>query len=138
MFTMTLYSIVIALGLACILSGYVALIEHRKQFEHAPLLFIWFSFLLVTHVVWWFSMWDRSNNERVSLVEVIFLFHVPAFLFIATGLSIPGESDLANMEQRFTKLRIPFLLSFAVVFTVAPLVFGVFLEIGQWDVIYFL
>ena len=55
-FTITLISIVIALGIVRILGGYADLIQHRKQTEHSRLFLIWFSFLLLTHVGWWFSL----------------------------------------------------------------------------------
>jgi len=48
-FVLTLYAIVIALGVARVLTGYVALIEFRRGVVDAPLFFIWLSFLLLVH-----------------------------------------------------------------------------------------
>ena len=128
-FTLTLYSIVIALGVARVLTGYVALIEYRKETPNTPLFFVWFSFLLLTHIVWWFSLWGLNATERLSLILVLFLFHIPAFLFIATRLLIPSESELSTIGERFAKLRIPFLLSFSVPFIFGPLFQGIG---GDW------
>ena len=87
-FVVTLYSIVIALGVARVLTGYVALIEFRKEVDHLPLFAIWLSLLLFAHIVWWFSLWNNSDMPSISLSRAVVTFHVPAFLFIASRLLV--------------------------------------------------
>ena len=98
-FTITLISIVIALGIARILGGYADLIQHRKETEHSWLFLIWFSFLLLTHVGWWFSLWGSSRDEIFSLSQFIILLSVPCFLFIATRLLIPSEGEFHKNRE---------------------------------------
>jgi hypothetical protein len=135
-FVATLYSIVIALGIARILSGYVALIEHRKEVHNLPLFVIWLSMLLLVHIVWWFSLWNRSDALSFTLFQAILTFHVPAFLFIACGLLIPGESALETITERYNKLRVPFLICFSIVFIPGPLLAGI--AISDWSIAMYL
>ena len=130
-FVVTLYSIVIALGLARILTGYVAIIEFRRGIDHLPLFVIWLSLLLFGHIVWWFSLWNNSEALSYTLLEAIFTFHVPAFLFIASRLLIPGESALETISERYAKLRVPFLVCFAIPFIPGPLLAG--FATGDWS-----
>ena len=135
-FVVTLYSIVIALGVARVLTGYVALIEFRKEVAHLPLFVIWLSLLLLVHVVWWFSLWNDSDAHSFALFRAIFTFHVPAFLFIASQLLVPGESALETIAERYTKLRVPFLVCLAVPFIPGPLLAGI--VTGDWSLAMYL
>ncbi len=134
-FVLTLYAIVIALGVARVLTGYVALIEFRRAVVDVPLFFIWLSFLLLVHFVWWFSLWNNSAAQSFSLIAAIFQFHVPAFLFIASRLLVPSESELETIAERFAKLRVPFLVSLARPF-VTPLLGAI--VTGDWSIVMYL
>ena len=130
-FVVTLYSIVIALGIARVLTGYVAIIEFHKEIAHLPLFVIWLSLLLFGHIVWWFSLWNRSDALSFTLVQAIVSFHVPAFLFIASRLLVPGESALETIAERYAKLRVPFLVCFSIPFIPGPLFAG--FATGDWS-----
>jgi hypothetical protein len=131
-FVITLYSIVIALSVARILTGYAALIEHRATINHLPLFVIWLSLLFLAHIAWWFSLWNRSEQSSFSLAWVIVTLHVPAFLFIACNLLVPGESARESMSERYEKMRIPFLVCLAVALIFSPLMMGI--NTGNWAV----
>jgi fucose 4-O-acetylase-like acetyltransferase len=131
-FVITLYSIVIALGIARLLGGYVALIEFREKIAHRPLFVLWLSLLLFGHVVWWFNLWSRSDTTTFSLFQTVFTFHVPAFLFIACHLLVPSEGARETMAERYAKLRVPFLVCLAIPFIPAPLLAGI--ATGDWSV----
>ena len=130
-FVAILYSIVIALGVARVLAGFVALIEFRKEVAHPPLFVILLSLLLLMHIVWWFSLWNRSDALSFSLLQAVFTFHVPAFLFIASRLLVPGESALETISERYAKLRVPFLVCFAIPFLPGPALAGI--VSGDWS-----
>ena len=130
-FVLTLYSIVIALGVARVLTGYVALIEYRKEIANLPLFMIWLSLLLLVHIVWWFSLWNNNAAQSFTLFEALITFHVPAFLFMASRLLVPGESELETITERYAKLRVPFLVCFSLAFIPGPLWGGV--ATGDWS-----
>ena len=130
-FVLTLYSIVIALGVARVLTGYVALIEYRKEIANLPLFMIWLSLLLLANIVWWFSLWNKNAAQSFTLSEALFTFHVPAFLFMACRLLVPGESELETIAERYAKLRVPFLVCFSLAFIPGPLLRGV--ATGDWS-----
>ena len=73
---------------------------------------------------------------RNTLFQAIFTFHVPAFLFIASRLLIPGESALETISERYTKLRVPFLVCFAIPFIPGPLLGGI--VSGDWSIAMYL
>ena len=130
-FVLTLYSIVVALGIARVLTGYVALIEYRKEIANLPLFMIWLSLLLLAHIVWWFSLWNNNAAQSFTLFEAFMTFHVPAFLFMASRLLVPSESELETIAERYAKLRVPFLVCFSLAFIPGPLAGGV--ATGDWS-----
>jgi hypothetical protein len=129
-FVITLYSIVIALGVARVLTGYVGLIEFRSQIAHKLLFAVWLTHLLFVQIVWWFSVWRNNDNDTFSLYQAIFNFTLPACMFIAARLLVPGETDLSNMYTRYEKLRVPFLVFLALPSFPAPLLVG--FVTGDW------
>lgn len=131
-FVITLYSIVIALGIARVLTGFAALIEFRGAIAHAPLLLLWLVYLLLVHIVWWISLWGFNTTDSLSLAAIVALFHVPAFLFIAARLLVPNEEEMNQFFDRFTKLRVPFLVCAAMPTIPMPLTFA--LSVGDWSV----
>lgn len=135
-FVITIYSIVIALSVARILAGFAALIEFRANIAHLPLFVIWLSLLFLGHIVWWFSLWNWSQETSFSLAWAIIMLHVPAFMFIACNLLIPGESARESVSERYERLRIPFLVCFSVAFIPNPLMMGI--ATGNWTVAAFL
>ncbi len=124
-FTATLFGIVIALAMARTLGGIADLIRYRNEIHHKPLFLIWFCFLLLGSVVWWFSLWRLSESNAVSLYQFGFTFHVPVFFFIATRLLVPDESNFKTIEDRYSDIRVPFLLTLAVPFFPGPILAGV-------------
>ena len=130
-FVLTLYSIVVALGVARVLTGYVALIEHRKEILNLPLFVIWLSLLLLVHIVWWFSLWNNNAAPSFTLSEALMTFHVPALLFMASRLLVPGESELETIAERYAKLRVPFLVCFSLAFIPGPL--SAAIATGDWS-----
>ena len=126
-FTITLFGIVVALAMARTLGGIADLIQFRSEIRHKPLFLIWFSFLLLGNVVWWFGLWERrSGSDTVSLYQFGVTFLVPVFLFIATRLLVPDESNFRTIEERFRNIRVPFLLSMATPFLLPALLIGIF------------
>ena len=135
-FVVTLYSIVVALAVARLLGGFVALIEFRDKIVHRPLLAIWLSLLLLGNVAWWFSLWNTRNADSFTLLQALFTFHVPVFVYVACHLLVPSETAGETMSERFFRLRIPFLVCASIPFIVNPLIMGVFG--GDWSVAAFL
>ncbi|MGK0224573.1 MAG: hypothetical protein ACI9ON_003829 [Limisphaerales bacterium] len=135
-FVAILYSIVIAMGVARVLAGFVALIEFRKEVAHPPLFVIWLSLLLLMHIVWWFSLWADNDSASYTLFKVVFTFHVPAFLFISSWLLVPGEAASETIAERHAKLRVPFLICLSIPVIPGPLI-GAFVT-GDWSVALYL
>jgi hypothetical protein len=129
-FVVTLFSIVIALGVARVLSGFAGLIEFRSNIQHKPLFTLWLVYLLLAQIVWWFSIWDRSRTESMTLGLTIILFYVPACLFLAARLLVPSDSEMHEMSTRFETVRVPFLLFLAAPIIPGPLIAG--FGLGDW------
>ena len=84
-FVVTLFSIVIALGVARVLSGFAGLIEFRSSIQHKPLFTLWLVYLLLAQIVWWFSIWDQSRTESMTLGLTIILFYAPRVCLLRLG-----------------------------------------------------
>jgi hypothetical protein len=124
-FTATLFGIVVALAMARTLGGVADIIRYRKEVHHKPLFLIWFSLLLLGNVVWWFSLWRRSESDVVSLYQFGITFLVPVCFFIATRLLVPDESDFTAIGERYRGVRVPFLLTLAIPFFPGPILAGI-------------
>lgn len=135
-FTATLFGIVIALAMARTLGGIADLIRYRREITHKPLFLIWFTLLLLGNIVWWFSLWQRSNSDSVSLAQFATTFVVPFFFFIATRLLVPDESEFKNIESRYSNIRVPFLVSLAIPFFPGPIFSGIFAS--DWTIAMYL
>ena len=114
------------------LGGIADLIRYRSEIRHKPLFLIWFSFLLLGNVVWWFSLWGRSESPTVSLYQFGITFLVPVCLFIATRLLVPDESNFRTIEERYKGVRVPFLLAIATPFFPGPILTGIFAS--DWSI----
>jgi len=110
--------VVIALGVARIVTAASGYIQHRDQvrlsWAHAAwsaVLFLWFVGL------WWISWGLRSADaERWSYFTLIFLLIGPSLMYLAATLLLPevppeGELDLAG---RFDAIGRPFFVCLAV------------------------
>lgn len=131
-FTATLFGIVVALAMARTLGGIADLIRHRDVINHKPLYLIWFALLLTGCVVWWFSLWERSNSASVSLYQFAVTFLVPVCFFIATRLLVPDEPDFKFIESRYENVRVAFLLTLAIPFFPGPILAGI--VVSDWSV----
>jgi hypothetical protein len=131
-FTATLFGIVVALAMARTLGGIADLIRYRSEIRHKPLFLIWFSFLLLGNVVWWFSLWRRSESNTVSLYQFGITLLVPVCFFIATRLLVPDESNFRSIEERYRNIRVPFLLLLAIPFFPGPILGGIVLS--NWSI----
>ena len=109
-FTITLFSIVLAIAIARILGGVADLIKYRAVLERIPFYTLWLIYLSLIPVGWWFFVWSLRDIEIITLPQFFSLFIVPVTIFISSRLLIPEDADFADIEANFDRVRIPFLL----------------------------
>ena len=103
-------SIVIALGVAHILSGLGTALANRSEVEHSPLLYGWSLVLLSIHVGFWFNFWRLHEIAEWGRPLFWAYFISAALLFLASRTLLPVVSAAANTDLRghFERARAPF------------------------------
>ena len=109
-YTIALFSIVLALGIARVLGGLADLLRLRLPQREKWFLLIWLIFLFTNHIGWWFSLWQLNDLEQFGLVRFFSLMVAPVSLYLATRLLVPEESQAHQIIERYETVRIPFLL----------------------------
>jgi hypothetical protein len=120
-FTSALFGFVVALGIARVLGGVADLIRFWRRAAAPGLYLTWFFLLLLIYLGWWVSIWRHADAVRVSLLELIVTFHVPAFIYLSTRLLVPTEGDFESIDERYDQVRTPFLCCLAAAGLFAPL-----------------
>jgi hypothetical protein len=132
-FTTVLLGFVVALGVTRVLGGVADLVLGWSRLRDPILFSLWFALLLLLPIGWWTSLWRMADASTVNLVELLLLFHVPAFIYIATHLVVPLESEFLKLDERYDTVRTPFTLCLGVPFFVGP---GLGLLSGNIEMIY--
>ena len=132
-FTTVLLGFVVALGVTRVLGGVADLVLGWRRLRDPILFSLWFALLLLLPIGWWTSLWRMADASTVNLFQLLILFHVPAFIYIATHLVVPPESDFLKLDERYDTVRTPFTLCLGVPFFVGP---GLGLLNGSIEMIY--
>ena len=105
-------SIILALGVARLLTG----VATRLVAERAPrtywVHYSWLVTLGLLHIQVWWALWFRYNVPALHFSQFAYILAVPATLFIAAFVLLPGSFP-QDAESHFYRVRRPF---FAVVF----------------------
>ena len=111
------YSLVIGLTVARVLSGFAALITHRRPVSWYPPFVMWGLFLLLfSGWEWWLiSRW--RSNESWTFALYFFISIRPSLLYFATHILIPdfAEMDTVDLRSHFAKAVVWVGILFAVV-----------------------
>ncbi|MDA7775307.1 hypothetical protein N8993_14135 [Pseudomonadales bacterium] len=119
-FTTVLFGFVVALGLARVLGGIADLIQFWRQLINPYLFGIWFLLLVLLPIGWWTSIWRFSDSSSIPLQQLLSMFHVPVFMYIATRLLVPTESEFLAINKRYDSIRTPFAMCLGVPTIISP------------------
>ncbi len=103
-----LLSIVLALGVAHILSGITAVIQHWRRVERYWVFLAWCVLMLLIHVGFWLNLWRFHDHPKWSAAELLYWFLCTALLFITTRLLAPALPLPSSLREHFSAIRIPF------------------------------
>ncbi len=107
-YTSVLLSIVLALGIAHILSGVTALIERWDRLERYWVFLAWCILMLAFHLGFWVNLWRFQARPEWTGGDLTYWFVSVALLFVASRLLVPAASISSSMRQHFAVIRRPF------------------------------
>ena len=112
-FILIITSVVYALALAQILTGFGRLAQSevrvRLYFPHA----VWTTILFITILLTWWAAWEFRGIDW-TFPKYVYLFVSPILIFFATTLLIPhniAESGV-DLEKHFNRVRRPIAWSY--------------------------
>jgi hypothetical protein len=109
-FVISIFGVVVALSISRLLAGAANLIRNWKFTDVHVFYVFWIALLLVMQIGWWFSIWRTEQDVAISFLEFLWNFQAPAFLYIATHILIPADSDEDSFQTRYTYYKPAFLL----------------------------
>jgi len=111
-FILIITSVIYALCMAPLLSGFVRILQFDGEIKHfVPQAAFSLSLFILVPMLWW-SMWLFRDVEW-HFATYFYMIIEPAALFIACSLIFPQRVDhhSINLEEHFYKIRIPLLTS---------------------------
>jgi len=109
-------SIVVALGITCLLGGVADLIRWWRDTE-SRVFFLFLQLTLLSHLIgWWFGLWARhAQTNEFTLGTYLLVLQIPATLFVAARLLVPerGRDSAPDWVTHFASVRVPFFLLLA-------------------------
>ena len=100
-------SVVLALGIAQILTGIGAFLSARDRPQAYWLHSVWLAFLVLLHVYMWWYFWDLRSNPPDTSLAFIFTLLGPALIFLPTYVLLDGRFPF-NAREHFERVRRPF------------------------------
>jgi hypothetical protein len=96
---MVLVSIVLALGVAQLLSGASEFVRSSRVYlGHS----FWVLALFLVHVQLWWAMWDLHDRASWTFLTFLYLLLGPTLLFFATNLLLPRTAtESMDWESHF-------------------------------------
>jgi len=131
-FILIITSVVYALALAQILTGFGRLAQSEVRTQLYPPHAVWTAILFTSILLTWWAGWEFREIDW-TFPKYIYLFISPILSFFATTLLIPqnvGESSV-DLETHFNRVRRPIAFSFFGVL-VAQFVDGSLLSSQPW------
>ena len=108
-FLMVLVSVILALGLAQLLTGAGQRVVLGGQIRPWWVHSVWLVILGLVHVQLWWGLWFRFNapDFGFSFLHFAYLLTGPAILFLSVYILLPG-SHPDDAEAHFFRVRRPF------------------------------
>ncbi|MDH3212948.1 MAG: hypothetical protein OEM05_10730 [Myxococcales bacterium] len=100
-------SVVLALGIAQILTGIGAFLSARDRHRAYWLHSVWLTFLALLHVYMWWYFWDLRSNPPDTSPAFIFTLLGPALIYLPTYVLLEGRFP-SNAKEHFDRVRRPF------------------------------
>ena len=100
-------SVVLALGIAQILTGIGAFLTVRERPRAYWLHSVWLVFLALLHVYMWWYLWDLRSNPPDTSLEFIFTLLGPALIYLPTYVLLEGGFP-SDAREHFERVRRPF------------------------------
>lgn len=114
-----LLSIVLALGVAHILTGIAAMIEHWRRLERYWVFLAWCGVTLGVHIGYWNALWRVHDYPSWTAPALFYWFAAVATLFVSSRLLIPSAVTWSSMREHFAAVRRPFFSAFALFWLLA-------------------
>jgi hypothetical protein len=109
-FILIITSVIYALCMAPLLSGFVRVLQFDGQVKHfLPQILISLYLFMFVLVVWWTIWWFRDVSWHFA--TYLFVIFEPLLLYVACALVFPNnlDGDQFNMEAHYYKVRVPIL-----------------------------
>jgi hypothetical protein len=100
-------SVVLALGIAQILTGLGAFLTVRERPRGYWLHSVWLAFLTLLHVYMWWYFWDLRSNPPKTSLAFIFTLLGPALIYLPTYVMLEGRFP-SDAREHFNRVRRPF------------------------------
>lgn len=114
-----LLSIVLALGVAHILTGVAAMIERWQRLERYWVLLVWCGATLEIHVGYWRALWRFRDYPEWTTGALLYWFGAVAALFLASRFLVPSTVSSSNQREHFAAIRQPFFGALALFWLLA-------------------
>jgi hypothetical protein len=111
-FILVITSVIYALCMAPLLSGFVRILQFDGDVKHfLPQAIISLVLYILVPMLWW-TMWVFRDTEW-QLVTYLYMIVEPTIMFVACSLIFPQRIDGGSydMEEHYYKIRIPLLTS---------------------------
>ena len=109
-FILIITSVIYALCMAPLLSGFVRVLQFDGKVKHfLPQILLSLYLFMFVIVVWWTIWWFR--NVSWHFATYLFVILEPVLLYIACALVFPNKisGDQFDMETYYYKVRVPIL-----------------------------
>ena len=109
-FILIITSVIYALCMAPLLSGFVRVLQFDGKVKHfLPQILLALYLFMFVIVVWWTIWWFRDVSWQFA--TYLFVILEPVLLYVACALVFPNklDGDQFDMEAHYYKVRVPIL-----------------------------
>jgi uncharacterized BrkB/YihY/UPF0761 family membrane protein len=99
-FVLTLYSIIMGLGLTLLIRSVGQMLEARRKTRTYWVHSGWLVALMLTYIVFWLQLWLYRDVLEWSAGEVMLVLMVPVLLYLVSHLSVPELEDGLEHDMR--------------------------------------
>ena len=100
-------SVVLALGIAQILTGIGAFLVAQERPRAYWLHGVWLTFFTLLHVNAWWYFWDLRSRPPDTILAFVFTLLGPALIYLPTYVLLEGRFP-SNAREHFYRVRRPF------------------------------
>ena len=99
-FLMVLYSIIIGISMAEILSAVGHVIQGDKPVKFYWVHTGWVLFIFLLHVFLWFSAWQYATIEVWTIGSFVMFLTIPVILYVASVIALPEIDPDRNYDMQ--------------------------------------